>query len=659
MADTRRLAPLDAAFLYYERQPHQRLYVGCVALLEGRVPFLNFVAAMAERLGTIRRYRQRPHRPLLDLDWPRWEDDPDFDVRHHVRHVAVPPPGRERDLHELVDTLLVSRIDETHPLWETYLIDGLADGRSALLCKVHHAMIDGVSGAQVLETMADLPERDRRMEASAGAALDIPGLPETARMPDGPGMLGMLGMAGMAGMAGTIRLSRSSGMVATPAPRDGGVSPFSRIRKALRSAASPGALLGRARDAMAAASTLVPLLLEPISDLPFTGRLSDARRVVWASFALDDFLAIRGAAGCKVNDVVLAVIAGTLRRYLESRGVGTDHLRVRTLVPVSIRRAEDRLTLGNLVTPLFPTLPVHVADPVERLRRVAADMRALKEQGQAQAAGTMLQLLGALPAPLNALLGRMLPDRALISTVCTNVPGPREACRLLGRRILEVHPIVPLFQNMGMEFAIMSYGGRLSISAAVDPHLVPDADTIPVHLAGALDELRAALGGEQTLQEAPPLAAAPAPGPRVADLMTREVITIGGEDSLATADALMGTQRVRHLPVVHHAGRLTGLLTQRDLLAAAPSSIAHHSQEERTRLLGWIRAADVMETHLCVTMPDESAAAAGERMIQHKIGCLPVIDAEARLAGIVTEEDFLRWATAHMARAARRAAQTG
>ena len=620
MAGTRRLSPLDAAFLYYEK-PHQRLYVGCVALLEGPVPFPAFATAMTERLGAIRRYRQRPLRPLLDLDWPRWEDDPAFDVRRHLRHVAVPPPGGDEELHELVDTLLGAPIDDAHPLWENYLIDGLAGGRAALLCKVHHAMIDGVSGAQVLEAMADPAERgplDGIVPSRDGDGLTVfPAASEVSR-----------------------RHAEAAPFV-----------PFSRLRRALRAAASPRTLLGRARDAVTAASTLAPLVLEPISDLPFTGRLSDARRVVWASFRLDDFLAIRGAAGCKVNDVVLAVIAGTIRRYITARGIEADRLRVRTLVPVSIRRAEEHMTLGNLVTSLFPTLPVHIGDPVERLRRIAADMRGLKEQGQAQAAGALMQFLGALPAPFNALLGRIFPDRALISTVCTNVPGPREACRLLGRRIVEVHPIVPLFQNMGMEFAIMSYGGRMSISAAADPHLVPDADTIPSHLTASLDELRAALDVARA-----PEATAAAAGPRVDELMTRDVITIGWEDTLATADALMGAQRIRHLPVVDRAGRLAGLVTQRDLAAAAPSSLTHRSPDERARLLAATRAVEVMETHLCVTMPSESAAEAGERMIQHKIGCLPVIDAQARLAGIVTEEDFLRWATAHMGPAAARAA---
>jgi WS/DGAT/MGAT family acyltransferase len=582
---------LDASFLYFER-PMQRLHVGCVALLDGPLAFPAFVDTVGARLAAIPRYRQRPIRPLLDLDWPRWEDDPHFDVRRHFRHVGVPPPGGPAELHEVVDALFATPLDDQRPLWENYLIDGLADGRSAILCKVHHAMIDGVSGAQVLEVMSDEPPQ---RDADA----------QPARAP-----------------------------AASPS--------------LLRTLVSPRALLGRARDALTAAATLGPMMLEPISELPFNGRLTDARRIVWASFALDDFLAMRGDHGCKVNDVVLAVITGALRRWVQARGLDPAELRVRTLVPVNVRRPEDHMALGNLVASMFPTLPIGIADPVERLRAMAAEMRRLKEKGQAQASGMLMSLLGSMPAPLGALLGRLLPERAIMNTVCTNVPGPRQACHVAGRRIVEIHPMVPLFQNMGIEFAILSYAGQLSITAAVDPTLVPDADTIPEHLAASADELRAALRPVK----APAAHAFVAPSvPRVAGLMTTPPITIRTEDRLATAWRLMRTYRIRHLPAVDGEGRLVGLITHRDLLAASSSSIIADSEEDRVQLLTWASVGDVMETHLSVAHPDESAAEAGERLLRHKIGCLPVVEGDAQLVGIVTEEDFLRWATTEMARA--------
>jgi WS/DGAT/MGAT family acyltransferase len=586
-----RLSPLDAAFLYLEK-PNQRLHVGCVALIDGTIPFDAFAGAMGERLGAIERYRQRPVRPLLDLDWPRWEEDDEFDMRHHLRHVAVPAPGGERELHELVDTLFAMPFDRRHPLWETYLIDGLAGGRSALLCKVHHSMIDGVSGAQVLAAMAD---------GYVGAATDA---------------------------------TSTNAARAVPAWRGVGT--------ALRAALRPSTVLARAKEAAEMATTIVAMVRQPSSEVPFNGPLTDARHLVWTSFALEDFLALRGAAGCKVNDVVLTVIAGALRRYLLARGITPDALRVRTLVPVSVRPADARMTLGNLVSSMFPTLPVGVADPIARLRAMAEEMRTLKERGQAQASGMLMALAGSLPAALSAGLARLLPDRSVLNTVCTNVPGPRDTCTLLGRPIVEVYPLVPLFQNMGLEFAIMSYAGRLSICAAAEPHLVPDADTLADHLQAAAAELADALRAC-----APPVQR-PAPGVSVADLMTADPITIGPEDTLRYAYGLMRSRSVRHLPVIGADARLMGIVTHRDLLAASSSSLNARSENERVGLLDWASAADIMETHVSVAAPDEPAATAGERMVRYKIGCQPVVDARGKLVGIVTEEDYLRWATACM-----------
>ena len=584
MATLQRLSPLDAAFLYYEK-PHQRLHVGCVAILEGPLPFEAFMAAMADRLGRIPRYRQRPVRPFLDFEWPRWTEDPHFDVRRHIRHVAVPAPGDDRALHALVDTLFATALDPERPLWETYLIDGIAGGRTALLCKIHHAMIDGVSGAQLLEAMAD-PAPERALEPQS-----------------------------------------------RPAPTNG--------TRPSRSALHPAALLEQARDVVQAITTLVGLARDSGSTLPFNAPIGDARRIVWASFALDDFLVARGAADCKVNDVVLAVVTGALRRWLGAHGVATDGLRVRTLVPVSVRGTDDHMTLGNLVTAMIAHLPIDVADPRERLRRVAAEMRSLKEQGQARATGMALQLAGWLPAPLHAFLARLLPAAGPLNTVTTNVPGPREACRLLGQRIEEVHPIVPLVDGMGVEFAIMSYADRLSICAVADPALVPDASELGMHLHSAAAELIDALR-TRVVTAAAPVAAAP----RVAALMQSLVVTVVPADTLATAWSLMRRHRIRHLPVVTADARLIGMVTHRDLLAASPSSLAPAA--ERVALSASVRVADVMETHVSVVTPDEPAAGAGERMLRHKIGCLPVVAPDGRLAGIVTADDFVRWAAARM-----------
>jgi CBS domain-containing membrane protein len=214
---------------------------------------------------------------------------------------------------------------------------------------------------------------------------------------------------------------------------------------------------------------------------------------------------------------------------------------------------------------------------------------------------------------------------------------------MLGRRIEEVHPIVPLFDGMGVEFAIMSYAERLSICAVADPVLVPDAAELATHLHAAAGELLDALGTRKAAPAEPPVAEGIV---SIAALMQSRVVTLVPNDRLATAWSLMSRHRIRHLPVVTPDGRLIGMVTHRDLLAASPSSLA--PQGERVTLSGAVHVADLMETHLSVTSPDEPAAAAGERMLRHKIGCLPVVRPDGRLAGIVTADDFVRWAAARM-----------
>jgi len=587
MSQPHTLSPLDAAFLYLEG-PTQPLHVGCVIMLDGRVEFADFARAMTERLASIPRYRQRPVRPALDWHAPTWEPVPYFEPRRHLHHVAVPSDGDTAALQALVETLFEAALDHDIPLWEAYLIDGLADGTSAILCKMHHCMVDGVSGAQVLQHITD----------------------------------------------GAQSLAPAARREPAPTPS---------IAQRLRTGVGEWLASAQSRTVAEAAATMTGLLREPASMLPFNGTLTSGRRVVWSAFALERFLAVRGAVGCKLNDVVLAVISGALRRYLAERGgVTLDQVRVRTLVPVSVRRDEDHLTLGNLVSGMFPSLPVHLADPLARLRHVVAEMDVLKHRGQAQAMGLLLGLSGALPSPLGALVGRLAVDRPIINTICTNVPGPRETCQMLGRTILDVHPLVPLFQNLGLEFAIFSYAGRLSITATADPALVPDAERVAAALEAAEAELYDAAVGIA------PRVAPPAGPLSVGDLMTTPVMALAPTDSLALAWQVMQRARIRHLPVVDARKRVVGLVTHRDLLAASASSLDVGDAPARLRRLVDLLVRDVMETHVAVTSAAEPAATAGNRMAVGKIGCLPVVDGDGRIVGIVTEEDFLRWATARM-----------
>jgi CBS domain-containing protein len=289
---------------------------------------------------------------------------------------------------------------------------------------------------------------------------------------------------------------------------------------------------------------------------------------------------------------------------------------------------------------MFPRLPVAIADPLTRLREVAREMNELKERGQARASNFFMSLVAQLPAPVEALLGRLLSGQALVNTVCTNVPGPAGMRTLLGRRVLEIHPVVPLFQGMGLEFAILSYGGRLSITAAADPGLVRDTASIAPALAASFDELLVAAIGSEPLPAAVPHAAV-----HVGDLMTRRLLAISPHDSFADAWQLMREARIRHLPVVDRELRLIGLVTHRDLVGHAPSDLEEPREDERVAALARVHIGDMMETHLSTATPDEPLADAGRRMLHGKIGCLPVVANGGRLVGILTESDFVRWTT--------------
>jgi WS/DGAT/MGAT family acyltransferase len=595
------LSPLDASFLYLER-PTELFHVGAVSIVDGAVPFEPFASLIARRLGGLRRYRQRPLRPLLDLTTPAWEDATDFDPRQHVHRVTLPTPGGEPELGRVVDELFARRLDDRRPLWDTFLIEGLANERSAILTKVHHCMIDGVSGSQVLELMTDATaELDGTVHAGAGTA---------------------------------------------PTRRGGGVERLTRgVRTAFALASNPARVLDGFRQAAGAAGLVADILRDPIQPMPFNGQLTAGRRILWTSFPLDDFLAMRGAAACKVNDVILAVITSALRRYLPPNTVAGYGARLRALIPVSVRREAEHLALGNRVSCMFAHLPIGVADPVDRLRCVADEMRGLKERGQRLAFDSILAFNGMLPTPVGSLLTRISAggSKPIVHTVCTNIPGSRERRYVLGQPVVDIHPIVPLAAGVGLGFAILSYGGKISIGITADSNLVPDAERVRDALLLAHRELRT------RLDVSTPSPRRAVGGPRLADMMTHDVTTVWAHDTLDRPWEVMRARRIRHLPVVDAKNRLIGLITHRDLLAASQSSLSFKTEADRVRVLGWARVADVMETHLSLASPDEPAAEAGRRMVHHKIGCLLVTDDGGHLIGIVTEEDFLRWATERMA----------
>ncbi|MFL6151541.1 MAG: WS/DGAT/MGAT family O-acyltransferase [Ornithinibacter sp.] len=454
-----RLSSLDAGFLQLEND-RQQMHVGSLLVFDGPAPTYDELAAHVQScLGSLLRHRQRVQRMPLDLARPVWVDDPHFLLEYHLRHTAIPAPGGDDQLRALFGRVLSQRLDPDRPLWELWLVEGLTGGRWALLTKTHHAMIDGLAGNELMEVLLD-------------------GSPEPAPRPvrvwhpaAPPSRLGLTA----SGVVGVARLPVDTARAVAGAARRGIGSPVALARAG---AVRAYGLASVGRRAAAPTSVL-------------NGPLGPHRRWGWARAELADVKRVKAAAGCSVNDVVLAALAGGFRDYLLARGEDVETTTIRSLVPVSVRTEEHRGQLGNHVTALFAELPVGVDGPRERLTVVTHQMTELKGSGQSIGIESMLAAADFVPATLMTL-GAKLYARAgqrVVNTVTTNIPGPQQPLYLLGHRMLELFPYIPVAQSVRISIGIFSYDGHLTIGVTGDYDAVPDIDVLCAAIERAISEL--------------------------------------------------------------------------------------------------------------------------------------------------------------------------
>jgi diacylglycerol O-acyltransferase / wax synthase len=436
------MSPLDASFLHVE-DAVTHMHIGSVGIFEGPVPERGEVSAAIEaRLPEVPRYRQKVRFVPLGLGRPTWVDDPHFNIEYHVRRTALPTPGGDQELRNLVGRVMSQQLDRAKPLWEMWVAEGLDDGRWALISKTHHCMVDGVSATDLLSVILS----SDREPAPADPDFWLPA-PEP----------------------NSIELVANS--LAQRA-----ASPYEGVRTVLSAARGPRRV---AKMAVATGRGLVNLrpLLDRNPELSLNGPIGPHRRWDWARARLSDVKQIRHAhEGVTINDVVLAVITNGFRELLRSRGEDVDGRVIRSLVPVSVRSEDERGTYNNKVSAMFAELPVEIEDPVGRLQSVHDQMQSLKNSGQAVAAERLTALGGFAPALLLALAGRVgtrLPQSS-INTVTTNVPGPQQPLYLAGRRMLEAFPFVPLGGHVRIGVAIFSYDGGINFGVTGDFDTAPD-----------------------------------------------------------------------------------------------------------------------------------------------------------------------------------------
>jgi diacylglycerol O-acyltransferase len=456
-----RLTGLDASFLALEKHG-AHMHVGSVLVFDGDAPHYEDFAAMIEaRLHQVPRYRQKLAFPPLAQARPVWVDDPHFNIGYHVRHTALPAPAGEDQLRALAGRVFSQQLDRSKPLWEIWLVQRVGDDGFALVCKTHHALVDGISGVDIMTVLFDLgpdpPERD-------------PGPPWYPR-PEPSGTT-LMAEALIERAATPLDLARAA------------VGALSGPREAANAAA--GTLSGLASMAVAGVGGAPPS--------PLNTRIGPHRRFAWVESDLDRFKAIKGALGGTVNDVVLAVVTGALREHLLRRGRDPEGLELKAMVPVSIRADEERGALGNKVAAMYAPLPVGLADPRERFKTVHDALGDLKASGQAVGAERLTQLAGfAVPTVLDQA-ARLQSRQRFFNLTVTNVPGPQFPLYMMGRKLRSFYPKVPLVLNTALGIAIMSYDGKLFFGLLGDYDAMDDIDAFASDLEAAIAELAIAAG---------------------------------------------------------------------------------------------------------------------------------------------------------------------
>jgi WS/DGAT/MGAT family acyltransferase len=431
-----RLTAVDASFLTNETSA-SHMHVGAILIFDGEPPpYVDLVEHVRGRLDQVPRFRQRLVVPPLEAGRPLWADDVSFNLSYHIRHSALPAPGDENQLKRLASRVFSQQLDRSKPLWEMWLVQGLEGDRFAILTKTHHAMVDGISGVDIGTVLFDL-------DVMRGAS-------------------------------------------------DAAAAPVKLAERAMAAMRRPEAAAKRLTEALEGVGEVVGAFADPAPDIPLNQPIGPHRRFTWSRSELATFKRIKDTLGGTVNDVVLAVVTGALREWLHGRGIRTEGLELRALVPVSIRTEDERGDLGNRLAVMRGPLPVYVEDPVRRLRVVTEQMEGLKRSKQALGAEVISRFNDFAPPTLLAQAARINFSTRLFNLIVTNVPGPQIPLYVLGRELQEVFPVAFLPQNHALAVAIMSYNGRICFGLLADFESMDDVDVIAGGIDKALVELEEA-----------------------------------------------------------------------------------------------------------------------------------------------------------------------
>jgi diacylglycerol O-acyltransferase / wax synthase len=450
----RRLTAADSVFLYWEN-PKQPMHVAECMVYDGSFTAADLIAMIERRIHLLPRYRQKVVTPPLGIAHPFWVDDAAFDVANHVSEMSLPAPADDVVLSKVVGDLFCLLLDRERPLWHATVLHGHESGNTIVFLRLHHAMVDGVSSVDLIEVLH-----------STEPGVEVPPAPRTAWAPEPvPGALAQLRDA----IGDQLGTALDSG-------------------RELASLARPAAAGQRLRQLRVLARTIrntAPMALRSPPQTPFNKPITPARQIAWLELPLEEAHRVRKELGATVNDLVLTILAGGLGRYMRRHGYPTEDVVLRSMCPVSMRRADQSGALGNLVSLVVVPLYVDERDPVQRLEAERGAMRRLKEEDQAGGLYDIMAMAKWVPAPLYHLMWRAMPhDRWPQNISSTNVPGPRAPVFLDGHELLHWYPVGVQWTNNGLFLCTLSYREYLTLGFVADPEVVPD-------IWQAIDDLRA------------------------------------------------------------------------------------------------------------------------------------------------------------------------
>lgn len=460
MAD--RLSPLDVSFLYLEGRTTP-MHVGGLAVFEppaGGFDYEQLIALIEQRISLVPRYRQRIVGVPGHLANPVWADDAEFDITYHVRRSALPRPGTDEQLLEFCARIQSRSLDRQRPLWEMYLIEGLAGGRVAIATKTHHAIVDGVSSVDIAQVILDVSPEPR-------AVPDVLWMPEP--LPSPAQLL----------VSAAFELVRRPALLADTV-RMG----ISDVR----------ATAGRVTSMAGGVGAAIISAVRPPLTTPLNVTIGEQRRIAVARTSLDHYQQVHLEQDLPVNDVILATVAGALRGWLLSRGGAVaSGSTIRVMAPVGLR-AQDPAPAPAGLAAMFLDLPVGEPSPVLRLRQIGFATRADRESGRSVAADTVSALSGFAPPTLHAMSARLAGGltRRLYDLLVTNVAGPQIPLYAAGARMLEMFPIVPLGRGQALAIGLTSYDGGVFYGLNADRDAMPDVEVLACLIEESLAELVAA-----------------------------------------------------------------------------------------------------------------------------------------------------------------------